>query len=312
MYDALNAEPNKYKDFGSATKYFRLYLSDVTGGATANIYKLLPGGGGACALKGPATYTNGASWANVPLSTKSTTYGKILNTLLAQTITMYFNLYMDPKLGDVTVEDTIITSKQTACGSGIALDGTGQKFGFPHDVVVFLNNSGDAYDYPNTVAGLYKLANDILGGAVIPVNCANVGKAVDVYNNAYDECRIQTGSIPYVDPASIVAAPTTITTARATSPARQITMAGNDITVKAYPNPYRDRVTFNFVSPVSGKAQLEIYNIAGQRIAVAFSGLVKAGINNTVNFNATRQSGMLIYKLNVDGKSVRGKVQQIQ
>jgi hypothetical protein len=60
-----------------------------------------------------------------------------------------------------------------SCGSGIVQPGTEEKFGFPHPVVVFLNNSNDAFDYPNTVAGLFKLANDILGGISVPVNCTD-------------------------------------------------------------------------------------------------------------------------------------------
>ena len=85
------------------------------------------------------------------------------------------------------------------------------------------------------------------------------------------------------------------------------------IKMNAYPNPYRDRISFNFVSPVSGRATLEVYNLAGQRLAVVFDGSIKAGIANSVNYNAQgKASGMIIYKLNVDGKVVRGKIQQIQ
>ncbi|HET9057872.1 MAG TPA: hypothetical protein VFN30_13585, partial [Chitinophagaceae bacterium] len=310
MYNALNAEPNKYKDFGSATKYFRLYLSDVTGGSGANIYKMLPGGGNNCALKGPATYSNLASWGNVPLSTKSQTYGKILNTLLAQTITMYFNLYMDPALGDEIVQDTIITSKQTYCGSGIAMDNTEDTFGFPHDVVVFLNNDADAYDYDNTVSGLFKLANDLLGGASIPVNCNSVAKAVDVYNNAFDGCRIQTGSIPYVSPLQVIAS---ANTGISDATNREVLSETSNIVVRAYPNPYKDRVTFNFVSPVSGRAILEVFSLTGQRLAIVFDGLVKANVTNSVRYNVTgKPAGMLIYRMNIEGRMVRGKIQQIQ
>ncbi|HXR81152.1 MAG TPA: hypothetical protein VN763_09555, partial [Saprospiraceae bacterium] len=93
MTKALDAEPNDFKDFGvvANNKFFRLTLSDVAGGSGANIYKMLPGGGNACALKGFATFTQPNTWSNVPLSTKPLTLGKILNTLLAQTITLYFN-----------------------------------------------------------------------------------------------------------------------------------------------------------------------------------------------------------------------------
>ncbi|HEU5166393.1 MAG TPA: hypothetical protein VFU29_12665, partial [Chitinophagaceae bacterium] len=108
MTKALDAEPNDFRDFGvvANNKFFRPTLSDVTGGSGANIYKLLPGGGNACALKGFATFTQTSTWGNVPLSTKPQAFGKILNTLLAQTITLYFNLSEDPTLGSQIVQDT--------------------------------------------------------------------------------------------------------------------------------------------------------------------------------------------------------------
>ncbi|MBI2729253.1 MAG: T9SS type A sorting domain-containing protein, partial [Sphingobacteriales bacterium] len=87
----------------------------------------------------------------------------------------------------------------------------------------------------------------------------------------------------------------------------------SDLKVSYYPNPFRDRITFNFVSPVSGRATLEVYNIAGQRVAVVFDGTVRAGIANSVNYDAKgKAAGMIIYKLNVEGKTVRGKIQQIK
>jgi hypothetical protein len=311
MTKALDAEPNDFKDFGvvANNKFFRLTLNDVTGGSGANIYKMLPGGGNACALKGFATFTQINTWGNVPLSTKPLTFGKILNTLLAQTITLYFNLSEDPTLGNDVVQDTIITSKQTFCGSGIVQPGTESKFGFPHSVVVFLNSNNDAFDYPNTVAGLFKLANDILGGVSIPVNCADVASAVDTYNNAFDGCRIQTGSIPFVSPSIVNNSLQT----NSTTLNQPVIEAANEIQIKAYPNPFSEQVNFRFVSPVKGKATLEIYDIAGQRIALVFSGMVDAGIPKTVQYNKGRTvaSTTLIYKLSIGDKEVHGKIQSL-
>jgi hypothetical protein len=311
MVKALDAEPNDFRDFGvvANNKFFRLTLNDVAGGKEANIYKLLPGGGNACALKGFTTFAQVNTWGNVPLSTKPQTLGKILNTLLAQTITLYFNLSEDPTLGNETVQDTIITSKQTFCGSGIVQPGTEEKFGFPHPVVVFLNNSNDAFDYPNTVAGLFKLANDILGGVSVPVNCADVATAVDVFNNAFDGCRIQTGSIPFNDASSLIVNNGLQTGSTTLSQPTIETV--NEVQIKAYPNPFSDKVNFQFVSPIKGKATLEIYNIFGQRIALLFSGMVDAGISKTVQYTKGRTvaSTMLVYKLTVGDKVIQGKVQ---
>lgn len=312
MTKALDAEPNDFRDFGvvANNKFFRLTLSDVTGGSGANIYKMLPGGGNACALKGFATFTQPNTYSNVPLSIKPLTLGKILNTLLAQTITLYFNLSEDPTLGGETVQDTIITNKQTFCGSGIAQPGTEEKFGFPHSVVVFLNNNSDAFDYPNTVAGLFKLANDILGGVSVPVNCADVATAVDTYNNAFDGCRIQTGSIPF---ASSLITNSGLRTGNLAAVSHPAIEAVNEVQIKAYPNPFSNELNFRFVSPVKGKARLEIYNVAGQRMALLFSGMVDAGIPKTVQYTKGRTvaNTTLVYKLTIGDKVIHGKVQAL-
>jgi len=181
--------------------------------------------------------------------------------------------------------------------------------GFPHAVVVFLNNSNDAFDYPNTVAGLFKLANDILGGVSVPVNCADVATAVDVFNNAFDGCRIQTGSIPFNDASSLIVNNSLRTSS--TSPGQPAMETVNEVQIKAYPNPFSDKVNFQFVSPIKGKATLEIYNISGQRIALLFSGMVDAGISKTVQYTKGRTvaSTMLVYKLTVGDKVIQGKVQ---
>jgi hypothetical protein len=313
MTKALDAEPNDFRDFGvvANNKFFRLTLSDVTGGSGANIYKMLPGGGNACALKGFATFAQPNTWPNVPLSTKPQTFGKILNTLLAQTITLYFNLSEDPSLGGETVQDTIITSQQTFCGSGIVQPDTEDTFAFPHSVVLFLNNSNDAFDYSNTVAGLFKLANDILGGVSLPVNCTDVAAAVDVFNNAFDGCRIQTGSIPFNDASSLIVSNST--QAKSTKLGRSVIENPDGVQVKAYPNPFSNKVNFHFVSPVTSKATLEIYNISGQRIALLFSGMVDAGIPKVVQYTKgkTAANSTLVYKLTIGDKAVYGKIQTV-
>ncbi len=265
MTKALDAEPNDFKDFGvvANNKFFRLTLSDVSGGSGANIYKMLPGGGNACALKGFATFTQ------------------------------------------------TITSKQTFCGSGIAQPATEDTFGFPHSVVVFLNNNNDAFDYPNTVEGLFKLANDVLGGVSVPVNCTDVATAVDVFNNAFDGCRIQTGSIPFNEGSSLIVNNSLHTSDIIRGQPTIETV--NEVQIKAYPNPFSNKVNFRFVSPVKSKATLEIYNISGQRIALLFSGMVDGGIPRTVQYTrgGTVANTTLVYKLTIGDKVIHGKVQTL-
>src|SRR4029079_16732216 len=48
----------------------------------------------------------------------------------------------------------------------------------------------------------------------------------------------------------------------------QISLAepATTLSVSAYPNPVTEKVKFSIVSPVSGKATLDIYNVMGQKL----------------------------------------------
>jgi hypothetical protein len=84
-------------------------------------------------------------------------------------------------------------------------------------------------------------------------------------------------------------------------------------TVSAFPNPFKEQLNFRFVSPISGKAVLEVFNLHGQRLGVVFDGNVSAGVQNFARFNNQGvYSGILIYKLSLDGEVLTGKVQSLK
>ena len=85
-----------------------------------------------------------------------------------------------------------------------------------------------------------------------------------------------------------------------------------DLQVQAFPNPFSNTVNFRFVSPVSGRAILEVFNIQGQRVGIAFDGLVGAGVFKSVQFSTRLTNQALIYKLKVGDKSVRGTVLELK
>jgi hypothetical protein len=80
--------------------------------------------------------------------------------------------------------------------------------------------------------------------------------------------------------------------------------------IKAYPNPFQEKVNFRISSATSGKAVLEIYNILGQRMAIIYEGKVDAGVPLDVNYILpSSRNAMLIYKLTMGGKTTTGKIQ---
>ena len=81
--------------------------------------------------------------------------------------------------------------------------------------------------------------------------------------------------------------------------------------VIAYPNPYSDNVNFVIQSTVSGKGTLEVFNIAGQKVATLFQGQVEAGVGRTVDYNVPEAGRTnLIYVFKVGKERVTGTLLQ--
>ncbi|MCE4566299.1 T9SS type A sorting domain-containing protein [Maribellus sp. CM-23] len=79
--------------------------------------------------------------------------------------------------------------------------------------------------------------------------------------------------------------------------------------LKVYPNPFTEKVTFEFVSAVDAYGTLEIYNITGQRVARILDRQVLSGEMNRVEYEPTHDAtGIYLYKLNLDGKIQVGRI----
>ena len=159
----------------------------------AKIIQVLPGGGSSVALLA----------GDFPITGMPASYlkkGNINNTLLAQTITLGLNLGIDGTLGDFVLQaGTLATAApQGGCGSEIPMPRS-----CSYDVYTPTINEYEYYTIPavvnllpnKTVQGLFDMANFALGGGTLPagVTLSELAKAVDVINNAFDECRISMG-----------------------------------------------------------------------------------------------------------------------
>jgi hypothetical protein len=233
----------------STGNYFRLFSSDITGAANIGdnkIFKMLPGGGTPRALIGYDYYDNPAavpsSWRNDgnPLTKSGPKMGAINNNLLSQTMTLFFNTHVDPTLVGFPLEVKFAT-QDVACGSNVPIAGTYKEFSIPASVINYLAANGGA-----TVGNLFNLANDALGGVSIGgVSHADVNKAVDAINNAFDQCRVQ---VPLQTPL-----PTLVF--NATSNLEPI--------FTAYPVPFKDQLTIKYQFDYISKAKIDIYNSTG-------------------------------------------------
>jgi hypothetical protein len=78
---------------------------------------------------------------------------------------------------------------------------------------------------------------------------------------------------------------------------------------KVYPNPFKDKVTFEFVSSKDAHAHIEITNVLGQRISVLMDENVREGELNRIEYEPINvNSGILIYRLILDNSVQSGRI----
>ena len=82
----------------------------------------------------------------------------------------------------------------------------------------------------------------------------------------------------------------------------------NNLTVNAFPNPFKNGVTFEVNSPINGLATISISNIVtGQNMTISIQLIQCVNsivINNTVNLS----QGMLTYSVTVGGQVINGSI----
>ena len=76
-----------------------------------------------------------------------------------------------------------------------------------------------------------------------------------------------------------------------------------------YPNPFSDKVTFEFVSGKDAHGVLELYNIFGQRVARIMDRQVLRGELNRIEYEPENKvTGIYLYRLELDGDIQIGRV----
>jgi hypothetical protein len=320
-----------------------LYLGIVGRSFTAtnatDIIRIMPGGGS------PDRLPNGN---HTPSSDAILKKGRIDNVLLSQTIALALNTYMQEsplrslslaegggstdkyfvtvakKGGDCSSLSTAVPAEckfsPVYCSDGVTISGYTTTYN-PYRSWKISSKVINALPADKTVLDLLNFASAVLGGATLPsgVSYSDVSGAVAAINEGFDECRLfvgfsATSSVSvYCTPPDASACPAPIISARTRNNNIVASVDVMELTINAYPNPFIEQLNFRFVSPVSGKAILEVYNVHGQRLGVVFDGNVSAGAQNFASFkNHSSATGMLIYKLNVGGKVLTGKVQSLK
>ena len=299
MLNAVDTQPGDSVMFGLKTsgRFFTLKKSDIQNGY---IYKLLPGNGASKALKGYSTFTKSATWSNVPM----TSGGVIQNELLAQTMTLFFNLQLSSQLGSLLLNTNLSIRKLTLCvlqGNLIQVKFTA-KAAVANCLQTKYGNQGI------TVGNLYKLANELLGNT----NSCNLNYA-DVTDAVKNTNELFTGCVLVNIPGS---ANNNIQTITAAVPEKNMkeTVDTNDVSelkVTTSPNPFRNNVRFNIVSPETGKLKILIYDVSGIKRGELEQDVIK-NIPATIWFrNEQVRQGVLFYRALINNKITTGKMIQV-
>jgi hypothetical protein len=76
-----------------------------------------------------------------------------------------------------------------------------------------------------------------------------------------------------------------------------------------YPNPFNPTTTFSFTLPQDGLTILKVYNVLGEEVATLVNSEMKAGVRNTVSFDASRlSSGVYFARLENNGNVQMKKI----
>ncbi|MES2429284.1 MAG: hypothetical protein V4556_00005, partial [Bacteroidota bacterium] len=156
----------------------------------------------------------------------------------------------------------------------------------------------DEYPYPAGASNYTQLYN-MIRNAFLTCDCSSLHTTLAAINELDGEFCGALDRLPQGRLANVYTQ---------VSPAI-VEATANKLTLSAYPNPYRDVINFRILSPKSGKALLEIYDVLGRKLATVYNGNVTAAIPMDVKYNVTSLTrGTLIYKLWVDSKIVHGSL----
>ena len=299
MLNAVDAQPGDSVMFGLKTsgRFFTLKKSDIQNGY---IYTLLPGSGASKALKGYSTFTRSATWSNVPM----TSGGVIQNELLAQTMTLFFNLQLSSQLGSLPLNTNLSIRKLTLC----VIQGNLIQVKFTAKAAV-ANCLQTKYGTQGiTVGNLYKLANELLGNTnSCNLNYADVNDAVENANELFNGCVLV--NIPGSANNNIQA--TIVVVSEKNIKERTDTNEVSELKVTTSPNPFLNNVRFNIVSPETGKLKILIYDMSGIKRGELEQDVIK-NIPATIWFrNEQLNQGVLFYRALINNKITTGKMIQV-
>ncbi len=231
----------------------------------------------------------------------TTTAGKnttINNKLLAQTITLGLNIGMHNDLGAFALQEGTFATAELdgGCGSTIAKERyCDTDTGIVHNEYQFYNVNSNIANVASSVSDLFALANRALGnadtivGSEDDISLNDIASAVDMINNAFDECRMPMGYGVEPLPCSI----TEPTAAEATVLAKVVvpeepTVIDSSVDFKVYPVPFEDVINVQYRFMYDTDVTIQVFNLQGGLIYGVVDNLYNNGEMATKQINLSR------------------------
>ena len=205
----------------------------------------------------------------------TTTVGKnnttINNALLAQTITLGLNLGMDNDLGAFALQEGTFATAELdgGCGSTIAKERYCEE-GVVYNEYQYYAVMGNIAGAASNVNELFALANRALGnvdgivGTEDGISLADIAKAVDMINNAFDECRMFMGY--GIEPLECGIVLAKVTVANKVAVTEEPTFIDSSVDFKVYPVPFEDIINVSYRFEYDTDVTIQIFNLQGALI----------------------------------------------
>jgi N-acetylneuraminic acid mutarotase len=141
-----------------------------------------------------------------------------------------------------------------------------------------------------TVGQVLTEANNVLGGCASSYSAAQLNAALTSINENYDNGTVDLGYLG-------------CNGAAARFGTQQPYLISNLETV-IYPNPFYEKTTIRLTSMENEKVTVEIYNVAGEKVAILFDEQMTSGEIREVEFNGSEMTDAVYYYRITNGKEV--------
>jgi len=178
------------------------------------------------------------------------------------------------------------------------------------ELIIYVREDAKIWDRSVVIADIYTLKQLEVeeGTPVAPTTMIGFFLASNIIGEEHSHW--------YMNPACqcrFVPAPKLTQNGNGEEEAVQYIQSNGKVSLKAYPNPFKEKLSIEFSLPEDSRARLELFNVSGQKIATLFDGYVKASEKRTFEYAPRRAStGIIIYRLKTWQGTYYGKAVMVR